>query len=74
MTGNRLGIVVETVVMFVLGLVLGSLFSWQLTLIVFGFNLIVFFLAYMEIQSHAKLTERTGVILRRASSVRSRFT
>lgn len=74
MTGTRLGIIVEAFTMFTVGLILGSLFSWQLTLIVTVLNLIVFFLACMEIRSHAILTERTSVILERASSVGFYFT
>ena len=71
MTGNRLGIVVETVTMFAFGLVLGGLFNWQLTLIGLAFNLIVFALACVDIRIQTTLAQRTAAIQSQATSVRN---
>ncbi|CAF3693381.1 unnamed protein product [Rotaria sordida] len=73
MAGARLGIVCESIAMFVIGLVLGVLVSWQLTLIVLFYIVSLFVLAFMQICWQARLNKRSDCIMQLASSVRPTF-
>ncbi|CAF1207616.1 unnamed protein product [Rotaria sordida] len=73
MTGARLGIVCESIVMFGIGVVLGVFVSWQLTLIVLSYIVSLFVIAVMHIRWQARLNKRSDDILGSASSVRPTF-
>ncbi|CAF4302828.1 unnamed protein product, partial [Rotaria sordida] len=73
MTGARLGIVCESIVMFGIGVVLGVFVSWQLTLIVLFYIVSLFVIAVMHIRWQARLNKRSDDILESASSVRPTF-
>ncbi|CAF1120538.1 unnamed protein product [Rotaria sordida] len=68
MAGARLGIVCESIAMFLIGLVLGVLVSWQLTLIVLFYIVSLFVLAFMQICWQARLNKRSDCIMQLASS------
>ncbi|CAF2577462.1 unnamed protein product [Rotaria sp. Silwood2] len=73
MTGARLGIVCESIATFGIGVVLGFLVSWQLTLIVLFYVISLFVLAFIQIRWQARLNKRSDCILELASSVRPTF-
>ncbi|CAF3728152.1 unnamed protein product [Rotaria sordida] len=68
MAGIRLGIVCESMAMFGIGLLLGLLVSWQLTLIALFYIVSIFVLAFMQIRWQARLNKRSECILELASS------
>ena len=71
MSGARLGMICETFAMLVCALVLGLLFSWQLTLIESVVVLIMFTITLLGIGIHKRVRHATGVSLERAHSVRT---
>ncbi|CAF3861373.1 unnamed protein product [Rotaria sordida] len=68
MVGSRLGVVFESVAMFGIGIILGLLFSWQLTLIMLFFIISLFILSFMQIWWQARLNKRSDYFLGLASS------
>lgn len=68
-TGIRLGIIFETFSMCLIGLILGCLLSWQLSLIATLFILIVFVVSLTDVQLETRIAKRTSVILEQASAV-----
>ncbi|CAF3509580.1 unnamed protein product [Rotaria sp. Silwood1] len=73
MAGSRLGIVCESIATFGIGIVLGVLVSWQLTLIALFYIVSLFVIAFMQIRWQARLNKRSNCILELASSVRPTF-
>ncbi|CAF3847715.1 unnamed protein product [Rotaria sp. Silwood1] len=69
-TGARLGIVCESIAMFGIGVVLGVLMNWQLTLVALFYFVSLFILAIVQIRWQARLNKRSDDILELASSVR----
>ncbi|CAF1023749.1 unnamed protein product, partial [Rotaria sordida] len=69
MVGSRLGVVFESVAMFGIGIILGLLFSWQLTLIMLFFIISLFILSFMQIWWQARLNKRSDYFLGLASSL-----
>jgi ABC-type multidrug transport system fused ATPase/permease subunit len=70
MTGSRMGIVCETCALFFVGLILGCLFSWQLTLIATMPLAIVGVVAYLDLRWKMREGRLAAPILGQASSVR----
>ena len=71
MSGARLGMIFETVAMFGFGIVLGLLFSWQLTLIVFIGVTILLILTETYVKAQEELSDSNRVTFGQASSVRA---
>ncbi|CAF3519404.1 unnamed protein product [Rotaria sp. Silwood1] len=69
MAGSRLGIVCESIATFGIGIVLGVLVSWQLTLIALFYIVSLFVIAFMQIRWQARLNKRSNCILELASSL-----
>ena len=70
MTGTRLGIICETVSMLSFGLLLGSLFSGQLTLIVLLSVIIFFAMAGAKIVGLSEVARCNSLITDKANAVR----
>ena len=69
MCGIRLGIIVEAIAMFSLGLLFGCLFSLKLTLVALLFTVIIFIIIAMNVVVESRRKKRTSHLLERASSV-----
>jgi ATP-binding cassette subfamily B (MDR/TAP) protein 1 len=69
--GPRIGVIFETLSIFFFGLLLGFLFSPDLTLVVFFYLIITLGLAYFAIRWEIIVNQKTSSLLEQASSVRS---
>jgi ATP-binding cassette subfamily B (MDR/TAP) protein 1 len=69
MAGTRLGLICEAVAIYLFGLILGLFFSWQLTVIVLFFVVVILLVAYMDLHLKMRLDEQSALILGQASSV-----
>ncbi|CAF4302925.1 unnamed protein product, partial [Rotaria sp. Silwood2] len=69
MVGSRLGIVFESVAMFGLGIILGFVFSWQLTLTMLFFIISLFVLSFIQVCWQARLNKHSDDIFGLASSL-----
>ncbi|CAF4001039.1 unnamed protein product, partial [Rotaria magnacalcarata] len=67
-TGPRLGIFCEALSMFVIALILGFFYSWQISCIVFLCILLACAIAYINIRVQGQLFEHCGMLQGRASS------
>ncbi|CAF1656375.1 unnamed protein product, partial [Adineta ricciae] len=67
-TGPRLGIICESSIMIVIGLVLGCLFSYKLTLILFICFVIMITVAYLDIYLATRTDERSALSVQQASA------
>ena len=70
MTGPRLGIICEASVMAGIGLILAFVFNYLLATILVIFFAIIIIINYWDVRLNAKVTQRSGIILRQASTVR----
>ncbi|CAM4806663.1 unnamed protein product [Rotaria magnacalcarata] len=68
-TGPRLGIFCEALSMFVIALILGFFYSWQISCIVFLCILLACAIAYINIRVQGQLFEHCGMLQGRASSL-----
>ena len=67
--GTRLGMVLEMIAIFAVGLVSGVWFSWQLTLVAVALILLMLFVGTLDVQNQAKVDHETGLLVGRISSV-----
>ncbi|CAF3700805.1 unnamed protein product [Rotaria sp. Silwood1] len=73
MAGFRLGIICESIATFGIGVVLGVLVSWQLTLTIVFYVVSLIVFAAMQIRWQARWNKHSDGILELASSVRATF-
>ncbi len=73
MVGIRLGVMCETFALSCFGLLFGMFFSWPLTTIVCLTILIIFVIAYLNVNLNVYFKEQSGPILQTANTVRSDF-
>jgi ATP-binding cassette subfamily B (MDR/TAP) protein 1 len=71
MIGTRLGVICETLALSCFGLLFGSFFSWQLTMIVFIALFIIGLTTYLNVRWSKNLNKQSDLILQRANTVRS---
>jgi len=71
MTGTRLGIICESFALIFFGLLLGMLFSWQLSIIIVIPFLTLVIISYMNIRLQIWMEQQKSLIRGRASTVSS---
>ncbi|CAF3381966.1 unnamed protein product [Rotaria socialis] len=69
MTGPRLGIFCETFSMFLIAMILGFFYSWQIACIVFLCILLICVLGYINIRVQDQLSKHSGMLQERAGSL-----
>ncbi|CAF2142345.1 unnamed protein product, partial [Rotaria magnacalcarata] len=67
--GARLGVICEAMATLGFGILLGFVFSWELTLIVFAYIICMFLLAFFQIRWQARLNKCSEHILGQASAL-----
>lgn len=71
MVGVRLGIIFETFAMLTVGLLIGFIFNWKLTSVIFAFVLLSLLLVSVDIRTQIQANKLKSGILAQSSSVRS---
>ncbi|UJR11452.1 hypothetical protein I4U23_015631 [Adineta vaga] len=69
LTSVRLGLLIESLSLLIIALIIGLIFSWQLTLVVFGVIILEFILAIFEVQRKSKVHILIDRILVNASEI-----
>ncbi|CAF3982099.1 unnamed protein product [Adineta steineri] len=69
LTSARLGLLIESLSLLVIALIIGLIFSWQLTLLVFGLIIFAFIFAIYEVQRKSKVQTLIETRLANASEI-----
>jgi ATP-binding cassette subfamily B (MDR/TAP) protein 1 len=72
-SGTRLAVICEAFALFVFGLLFGLYLNWHFAIISFVSLFILGVSTYLQARSDSRLKQRSNVVLRHASSVRSGF-